>query len=64
MLINMAAMTLQSALEKKVMIPGGWNSHREANNAQYHHAPVKGAIEHKEMFPGGLNRQRKASNNQ
>ena len=42
----------------KVMIPGGWNSHRVANNTQHHPSHGRDAIE------VGLNRQTKASNNQ
>ena len=45
------------------MIPGGWISHREPNNTQYHPGPVKNAKEEKEMIPGGQNRQKKANNN-
>ena len=42
---------------KKEMIPGGWNTHREAYNTQHHTGPEKDTIEEKEITPGGWNRQ-------
>ena len=47
----------------KVMIHGGWNSHREASNTKHNPGPVEDAKEEKEMIPGGWNRQRKTINN-
>ena len=55
---------VQSALEKKEMIPSGWISQREATNTQHHPGLVKDNMEEKEMIPGGWNRQRKAGNKQ
>ena len=46
------------------MIPGGWNSQREASITQYDSDPVEHAMEDKEMIPGGWNIQREANNTQ
>ena len=53
---------VQSSLEKKDMIPGGWNIYREATNTNIILAH-RDAIEDKDRIPGGWKRQRKASNN-
>ena len=55
---------VQSVLEKKEMIPGGWISQRKAANTQHQPDLVKDNMDEKEMIPGGWNRQREASNNQ
>ena len=55
---------VQSTMEKKEMIPGGWISQREAANTQHHPGLVEDNMEEKEMIPGGWNRQREASNKQ
>ena len=35
------------------MIPGGWNSQREANNTQCDGGRVESTIKEREMMPGG-----------
>ena len=49
---------VQSAMEKKEMIPGGWISQREAANTQHHPGLVEDNMEEKEMIPGEWNRER------
>ena len=55
---------VQSALVKKLMIPGGGNRKSEVCNTQQHPGPFEDTIEEKELIPGGCNRQKEAINNQ
>ena len=50
---NMTLALFKRPWYKKVMIPGGWNWQREANNTLYHPGPVEDVVVEQNMIPGG-----------